>query len=90
MMSKIELECLLIRFICFNFKFKVTFKRELLMPVPQNSFRKKSLKFCNITVSIFRFCDKTIKHASKCFILVQITQNLEFVNLKYVTYTEAI
>ena len=32
--------------------------------------------------------DKTIKHASKWFILTKIMQNLEFIKLKYVTYTQ--
>ena len=34
------------------------------------------------------FCDKTMKHVSKWFILAQIMQNPEFVNLKHVTYTQ--
>ena len=35
-------------------------------------------------------CDKTITRVSKWFILAQITQNLEFINLKHVSYTQRI
>ena len=34
--------------------------------------------------------DESIKSASRWFILAQITQNLEFVNLKCITYTQHI
>ena len=36
------------------------------------------------------FCDKPTRHASKRFILVQRTPNVQFVNRKYVTYTQPI
>ena len=35
-------------------------------------------------------CDKTIKCVSNWFILAQITQNIEFINLKHVSYTQRI
>ena len=34
--------------------------------------------------------DEIIKRALKWFILAQITQNLEFANLKYVTYKQTV
>ena len=39
---------------------------------------------------LFFFCDKTIRSTTKWFILAQIRQKLEFVSLKYVTYTQPI
>ena len=36
------------------------------------------------------FLDETSRYASRWFILAQRTQNLEFVNHKYVTYTQPI
>ena len=52
--------------------------------------KKVDSKVLRMAIFVTIFCDKTIKHVSKWFILAQITQNLEFINFKHVSCTQII
>ena len=51
-------------------------------------FEEKSIKFVDVTVAILLFYHQNT--LTNLFILAQFAQNLELVNLKYVTYVQPI